>query len=116
MLTYLAVQKLAFSTLTRLVPLYPNVHRASHTALSAITSRIFAQSSPTHISQEMVALASKLYSVLQFTGGKVGSANLWRKSLDESIASAWTAFYGVRTTFLDENGKHLITARESQLT
>ncbi|KAE9410119.1 hypothetical protein BT96DRAFT_953314 [Gymnopus androsaceus JB14] len=101
----LELKKLALTTLTRLIPLYPNIHRTSHTALSTIVSRIFAQSSPSHVNQELVGLASGLYSVLHFTGGKVGSANLWRKSLDESIGSAWTAFFGVRTTFPDENGR-----------
>ncbi|KIK67924.1 hypothetical protein GYMLUDRAFT_36732, partial [Collybiopsis luxurians FD-317 M1] len=99
------LKKLSLLTLTRLVPLYPNIHRASHPALSAVVSQIFAQSSPTHTSLELVELASQLYAVLHFTGGKVGAANLWRKSLDESIGSAWTAFTGVRTTFPDEKGR-----------
>ncbi|KAF9076870.1 rRNA processing/ribosome biogenesis-domain-containing protein [Rhodocollybia butyracea] len=98
----LELKKVALKTLTRLVPLYPNIHRASHPALSTIVSRIFVHGSA---GQELVRLASELGSVLHFTGGKVGAANLWRKSLDESMVSAWTAFVGVRTTVPDENGR-----------
>ncbi|KAJ3739588.1 rRNA processing/ribosome biogenesis-domain-containing protein [Lentinula detonsa] len=101
----LQLKQLVLKTLTRLVPLYPNIHRTSHAALSSIVSRIFAQSAPNHISQQLVGPASRLYSILHYTGGKVGAANLWRKSLDESMGSAWTAFIGVRTTFPDENGR-----------
>ncbi|KAJ3883848.1 rRNA processing/ribosome biogenesis-domain-containing protein [Lentinula edodes] len=101
----LELKKLVLKTLARLIPLYPNIHRASHASLLSIVSRIFSQSAPNHISQELVEPACLLYSVLHYTGGKVGAANLWRKSLDDSISSAWTAFMGVRTTFPDENGR-----------
>ncbi|KAJ3813902.1 rRNA processing/ribosome biogenesis-domain-containing protein [Lentinula aff. lateritia] len=101
----LELKKVVLKTLARLIPLYPNIHRAFHASLLSIVSRIFSQSAPNHISQQLVEPACLLYSVLHYTGGKVGAANLWRKSLDDSISSAWTAFIGVRTTFPDENGK-----------
>ncbi|KAJ3907656.1 rRNA processing/ribosome biogenesis-domain-containing protein [Lentinula edodes] len=101
----LELKKLVLKTLARLIPLYPNIYRASHASLLSIVSRIFSQSAPNHISQQLVEPACLLYSVLHYTGGKVGAANLWRKSLDDSISSAWTAFIGVRTTFPDENGR-----------
>ncbi|KAJ3935036.1 MAG: rRNA processing/ribosome biogenesis-domain-containing protein [Lentinula lateritia] len=101
----LELKKLVLKTLARLIPLYPNIHRASHATLVSIVSRIFFQSAPNHISQQLVEPACLLYSVLHYTGGKVGAANLWRKSLDDSISSAWTAFICVRTTFPDENGR-----------
>ncbi|KAJ7904735.1 hypothetical protein B0H14DRAFT_3421490 [Mycena olivaceomarginata] len=40
--------------------------------------------------------------VLHFTGGKVGAANLWRKSVDDTLAFGWTSFLSVRSTFLVE--------------
>ncbi|KAJ3757971.1 rRNA processing/ribosome biogenesis-domain-containing protein [Lentinula raphanica] len=101
----LQLQGLILKTIAKLVPIYPNIHRASHAALSSIVLRIFSESAPIHSSQSLIEPACCLYSVLHHTGGKVGAANLWRISLDESIGSAWTAFTGVRTTFPDENGR-----------
>lgn len=48
--------------------------------------------------------ASRLYGVLHHTGGKVGAANNWRKSLDDTLAFGWGAFLGLRTTF-NRSGK-----------
>jgi len=55
-----------------------------------------------------VKSASKLYSVLHYTGGKVGAANMWRKAVDDTLFEAWNAFHGLRTTFPDEHGMLLI--------
>ena len=48
---------------------------------------------------ERVAACSKLYAVLPLTGGKVNAPNLWRKSLEDTIAFAWGAFLQLRTTY-----------------
>lgn len=86
-------------TLTRLIPFYPTTHRASSTALSAFTLR-YLNGSPTGFTNEAIlSAASQLYAVLPLTGGKVGATNLWRKSLDETLAFGWEAFYCLRTTF-----------------
>ncbi|KAI9448089.1 hypothetical protein H4582DRAFT_2107490 [Lactarius indigo] len=47
----------------------------------------------------LVRAASRLYSVLPVTGGKVGSTTLWRKSVDEAMALAWASLHALRTTF-----------------
>lgn len=47
----------------------------------------------------MLQAASRLYAVIPLTGGKVGAVNLWRKSLEETLAFGWEAFYSLRTTF-----------------
>ncbi|KAF9268145.1 hypothetical protein L218DRAFT_892918 [Marasmius fiardii PR-910] len=97
----LELKFLALETITRLVPIYPNIHRASHAGLSAITlSLLFDASGRT--TKALNGPAARLYSVLHLTGGKVGSATLWRKSLDERLADAWAAFGRLRSSFSDE--------------
>ena len=44
--------------------------------------------------------ACDLHVVLHFTGGKVGAAPLWRKSLDTALANAWSTLKVLRTTFV----------------
>ncbi|KJA29888.1 hypothetical protein HYPSUDRAFT_31915 [Hypholoma sublateritium FD-334 SS-4] len=93
---------LCMETLTRLIPLYPTTHRASSTTLSGFTLR-YLNGSPTGFTNEAIlSAASQLYAVLPLTGGKVGATNLWRKSLDETLAFGWEAFYCLRTTFPTE--------------
>ncbi|EEB92785.1 hypothetical protein MPER_08656, partial [Moniliophthora perniciosa FA553] len=94
----LELKVLALKALTRLILIYPNAHRANYTALSAIVLRILAEQ-PNHATKILKEPASQLYSVLHLTGGKVGAATLWRKAIDERIASAWAAFSALRTTF-----------------
>ncbi|KAG6833947.1 hypothetical protein H0H87_007958 [Tephrocybe sp. NHM501043] len=90
---------LILETLARLVPVYPTLYRASHTALSALSLRFLDGSAPNPTRNSLLNAASSLYSVLHFTGGKVGAANLWRKSVDETLAFGWNAFLALRTTF-----------------
>ncbi|KAG6854907.1 hypothetical protein C0991_012097 [Blastosporella zonata] len=93
---------LILATLTHLVPLYPTLYRASHTTLSTLALRFLNGSAPIPTSNSLLKAASKLYTVLHFTGGKVGAANLWRKSVDETLAFGWNAFLALRTTFPSE--------------
>ena len=58
------------------------------------------------MSPYMLKEASDLYSVLHYTGGKVGAANHWRKSVDDTLAFAWGALQNLRTTF-PTNGIYL---------
>ncbi|KAK1233310.1 hypothetical protein PQX77_003536 [Marasmius sp. AFHP31] len=97
------VKVLALKTMTRLIPIYPNIHRANHASLSALTLRILLETHG-HVSRTLSGPAAELHAVLHLTGGKVGAATLWRKSVDERLADAWTAFGGLRTTFGDGQG------------
>jgi hypothetical protein len=47
----------------------------------------------------VVQATSRLYAVLSVTGGKVGAASLWRKSVDEILSIGWASFHALRTTF-----------------
>ena len=46
----------------------------------------------------MIDAASRLYSVLLVTGGKVGAANVWRKALDDTLGFGWNALASLRRT------------------
>ncbi|KAJ6515674.1 rRNA processing/ribosome biogenesis-domain-containing protein [Mycena sanguinolenta] len=93
---------LVLSTLALIIPLYPTLHRSSHAALSTL-SLSFLNGNPFKLpSLLLTRTASRLYVVLHFTGGKVGAANLWRKSVDDTLAFGWTSFLSVRSTFLVE--------------
>ncbi|TFK43691.1 rRNA processing/ribosome biogenesis-domain-containing protein [Crucibulum laeve] len=89
-------------TLTKLIPLYPTTNRSSHSALSALCLRFLNGSAPAPTDGRLLKAASSLYATLHLTGGKVGAANIWRKSLDETLSFAWGAFLSVRTTFPSE--------------
>ncbi|GLB33999.1 putative rRNA processing/ribosome biogenesis [Lyophyllum shimeji] len=93
---------LILETLTILVPLYPTLNRPSHAAISALSLRFLDGSAPNPTSSPLLEAASRLYAVLHFAGGKVGAANLWRKSVDETLAFGWNAFAALRTTFASE--------------
>jgi hypothetical protein len=93
-------QILALSTLALIIPLYPTLHRASHSALSALCLGFLNGNPFKPPNVALTRTASRLYMVLHFTGGKVGAANLWRKSVDDTLAFGWTSFLSVRSTFL----------------
>lgn len=93
------IQILVLTTLTRLIPHYPTLHRASHAALSALSLRFLSGTAPAPTSAPLLKAASQLYTVLHLTGGKVGAANLCKKSVDETLAFGWTAFLSIRSTF-----------------
>lgn len=86
-------------TLAHLVPLYPTLHRAMLQSMSSVSLRYLNGSTPKPMSPSLLQAASSLYAVLHHTGGKVGAINQWRKSLDDTLAFAWGAFLGLRTTF-----------------
>lgn len=99
-------QVLALTALARLVPLYPTLHRAHQAALQSLSLKFLDGSVPTPTDAGLLEAASLLYSVLHFTGGKVGAVNLWRKLLDEALAFARSAFQNLRTTFPSEGKFH----------
>ncbi|KAG7096761.1 hypothetical protein E1B28_004173 [Marasmius oreades] len=96
----LEFKALVLKTITRLVPIYPNIHRASHGGLSAITLNMLFDA-PSQSTKVLGDYAAELHAVLHLTGGRVGAATLWRKSMDERLADAWAAFGRLRTSFSD---------------
>ena len=92
-------QLLAINALYVLVPLYPTLYKALHGRLSALCLRQFNCSAGQPMDGLVVQATSRLYSVLAVTGGKVGAANLWRKSVDEILSIGWLSLEAVRTTF-----------------
>lgn len=86
-------------TLTQLVLLFPSSHKLLHASLSTLTLKHLNGSSPAPSSGKLVAAASKLYSVLPCTGGKVGASNLWRKSVDETLEFTQGALSWLSTDF-----------------
>ena len=105
----LSTQVLIMTTLARLIPLFPTLHRASHSALSTLSLKFLNGSAPHPISKALLEAATCLYANLHFTGGKVGAPNLWRKTVDETVTSAWTAFLALRTTSQTEGTSFLIS-------
>jgi hypothetical protein len=87
-------------TLTRLVPIYPTLHRALYPTLSSLSLRFLNGTPDKPTNAALMENASKLYSVLPFTGGKVGSAALWRKYVDETLAFCWDALSSITTTIV----------------
>lgn len=93
------IQILVLDTLAHMVSLYPSLCRPLQTALSNVALSHLNGSAPNPTPVAMVEASSRLYSVLPLTGGKVGAAALWRKSLDDTVAFAWGAFLQLRTTY-----------------
>ncbi|KAG7449000.1 uncharacterized protein BT62DRAFT_979095 [Guyanagaster necrorhizus] len=90
---------LLLNTLARVVPLYPNAHRSSHSALSGLCLKYLNGSAPLPTSVTLLRSSSRLYAVLPATGGKVGASNLWKKTVEETLTFGWTAFSSLRSSF-----------------
>ncbi|KAL6305864.1 hypothetical protein BKA93DRAFT_824657 [Sparassis latifolia] len=95
----LELKLLAISTLAHLIPLYPTLHRALQNSLNTLALRYLNGSAPKPTPGPLLEVASRLYSVLPTTGGKVGASNIWRKSIDDTLVFAWTALTSIRTTY-----------------
>ncbi|OJT12538.1 hypothetical protein TRAPUB_10939 [Trametes pubescens] len=93
------VNILVLDTLAHITSLYPSLCRPLQTALSNVALSHLNGSAPNPTPVAMVEASSRLYSALPLTGGKVGAAALWRKSLDDTVAFAWGAFLQLRTTY-----------------
>ncbi|KAJ7781030.1 rRNA processing/ribosome biogenesis-domain-containing protein [Mycena metata] len=93
---------LILSTLALIIPLYPTLHRTSHSALSALSLSFLNGNPFKPPNTQLSSTASRLYAVLHFTGGKVGAANLWRKAVDDTLTFGWTSFSALRSTFFVE--------------
>jgi hypothetical protein len=92
-------QTLAMDTLKDMVVLYPSLHRALSPSITDMCHRILNGSAPQRTNKRLLHSAANLYAALHYTGGKVGAANLWKKSVDETIQCLWASLVGLRTTF-----------------
>ncbi|KIJ56927.1 hypothetical protein M422DRAFT_23065 [Sphaerobolus stellatus SS14] len=92
------LKHLAFTSLTNIVPAYPALHRQLHPSLVSLTFRLLSGSATSPTPASVITDACSLHSVLHVTGGKVGAAAQWRKSLDTALSNAWSAFMTLRTT------------------
>lgn len=90
---------LALDSLSALVPFYATLHKTLHGRLSTLCLRQIGGSAGHPADGSLARAASRLYSVLPVTGGKVGSTTLWRKSVDEVVALTWASLHALRTTF-----------------
>lgn len=100
---------MAINSLTRVLPLYPTLHRALHPQLSTICLQLLDGSPVVPLSSETIDSASRLYAILHHTGGKVAAATLWRKAVDDTIMFAMAAFRSLRTSVNDDRKCQLLT-------
>ncbi|KAG1833458.1 rRNA processing/ribosome biogenesis-domain-containing protein, partial [Suillus variegatus] len=97
------LKALAMDTLKDMVVLYPSLNRALSSSITNVCHQILNGSAPQRMNKLLLHKAASLYAVLHYTGGKVGAANLWKKSVDETLQCLWTASTGLRTTFPVKN-------------
>lgn len=97
------LKALAMDTLKDMVVLYPSLNRALSSSITNVCHQILNGSAPQRTNKSLLHKAASLYAVLHYTGGKVGAANLWKKSVDETLQCLWTASMGLRTTFPVKN-------------
>ncbi|KAH8830389.1 hypothetical protein DL96DRAFT_1592690 [Flagelloscypha sp. PMI_526] len=88
-----------FDTLTMMISLHPSLHRQLQPSIAQASLRFLDRNSPDPINHRILHAASKTYSVLPVTGGKVAAANLWRKSVQDTLQSASQAIRSLRLTF-----------------
>ncbi|KAI9507018.1 rRNA processing/ribosome biogenesis-domain-containing protein [Russula earlei] len=89
---------LALDALYVLVPLYPTLFKPLHGRLCALCFRQFDCPAGRPTDVPFAQATSRLYSVLPVTGGKVGAASLWRKSVDEILSIGWRSLSAVRSS------------------
>ncbi|KAK2466090.1 hypothetical protein APHAL10511_001732 [Amanita phalloides] len=100
--TDLELEVLILAMLSKLVFLYPNLHRASYSALSSLAMSNLDGRAPGPTNAGLMNTAAQLYVALHFTGGKLSAGDLWKKSIEETVAFGWNSFYALRTTFPTE--------------
>ncbi|TFK28886.1 hypothetical protein FA15DRAFT_753263 [Coprinopsis marcescibilis] len=94
-----ALKSFCLGTIAQLIPIYPNAHRATFANLSSLALGFLNGCHPCPTDPRILRSASDLYSSLHLTGGKVGAAAIWRKSMDDTLAFGWNAYFALRTTF-----------------
>ncbi|KAL1760148.1 rRNA processing/ribosome biogenesis-domain-containing protein [Schizophyllum commune] len=97
--TDVELKTLCLQTLSQLIPLYPTLLRPSSATLNKLALNLLSGQYPSPTPPKILEAASRLYCCLHLTGGKVGAATAWRKTLDDTLAFGWSAFRGLRSTF-----------------
>ncbi|KAL1723421.1 rRNA processing/ribosome biogenesis-domain-containing protein [Schizophyllum commune] len=97
--TDVELKTLCLQTLSQLIPLYPTLLRPSSATLNKLALNLLSGQYPSPTPPKILEAASSLYCCLHLTGGKVGAATAWRKTLDDTLAFGWSAFHGLRSTF-----------------
>ncbi|KZW03784.1 hypothetical protein EXIGLDRAFT_663068 [Exidia glandulosa HHB12029] len=95
------LQIVVFTSLARLVAVFPTLVRPLHAQASALSLRFLQGRYPSQQPSALVSAAAQLHSVLHLTGGKVGGANLWKKSVDDALLAANAHVAELRSTFED---------------
>lgn len=106
---------LCLEVLAVIVPAYPSLHRQLSSPLSAL-SLSFLNGTPATTPTAIASSASKLHACLHTTGGKVGGAALWRKSVEETLVFCSTAVTALRTSFVAEGKPLRIMVQQLRLT
>ena len=91
---------LCLNTLTELVRAFPSSLRSMADSLSSICLKIL-DGSEKSTPWAIVTAASRLYTSLHVTGGKVGGSALWRKGVDETVAFVRRSLNELRTSYMD---------------
>ncbi|KAL1708625.1 rRNA processing/ribosome biogenesis-domain-containing protein [Schizophyllum commune] len=97
--TDVELKTLCLQTLSQLVPLYPTLLRPSSATLNKLALNLLSGQYPSPTPPKILEAASSLYCCIHLTGGKVGAATAWRRTLDDTLAFGWSAFHGLRSTF-----------------
>lgn len=92
---------ISLATLARLIAAFPTLLRPLHPQASSLSLRLLQGRYPCSQPIPLVTAAAQLHSVLHLTGGKVGGAALWKKSVDDAIGSANMHLGELRSTFSD---------------
>lgn len=85
-------------TLTTLAHHHPTSHRALTGQLHNLSLVYLAGSYPSPTSAALVDAAASLHAELHTTGGKVGAAALWRKSVDGASTSLLDSLHELSIT------------------
>lgn len=105
---------LCLEVLAVIVPVCPSLHRQLSAPLSTL-SLSFLNGSPSTTPAAIASSASKLHASLHTTGGKVGGAALWRKSVNETVGFCSAAVTALRTTFVTEGRLFRIKVKQLKL-
>ena len=95
------MKQLLLNSITSLVSAFPNLHRPLYQPLQNLALEFMDAHARSAVPPPngIVWHAAELLALLPNTSGKVKSAELWRKSVDDSLAVCWIAFRSIRTTY-----------------
>ena len=92
---------LVLDSIISLVSTFPNLHRPLYQALQACALELLETDSGLAVSASSTVgeRAAVLLAALPNTSGKIKSAEMWRKNIDETLGSCWARLRSVRSTF-----------------